>query len=439
MLVEALVRAGLVEAKTYQEQHNPPSYAKRSGDRGYFICLWYDNLLATFKNPQDRDDFACQIQAVCAENKCEWKHFDKWNLNKIGPATVKKPVYLGMEFCTTQNKRSRDDGETIFDTAVKQLAWRHDMSRRARWADTQSMHGRSFPRMIARCVGIILWDATINGRSFHQDSAAIDMLRAAASRVSELKKTCKKPHASYGWDLAPHTEWPSETVSYLKQRVDEIMISKRWIFRSEVTTSHTVCAASDASGKIGYGVVYWTEDGRCMELERGKWCRIRNMSEAHIFLKEFHAATRAVELLAASNPGCRILLAVDNTAVCGAMKVRYSSNREGCKYLSRIETSLDKHGCILEIVPVRSADNGADAPSRDKPLDLEVAAKCRLVMEENQRGHGRLGERTSQRVKFTGGLRHEEPDDDEEEDTDAAVGECVVIDVDGCDEVYDHA
>ena len=50
----------------------------------------------------------------------------------------------------------------------------------------------------------------------------------------------------------------------------------------------------------------------------------------HIFLKEFYAVVRAVETLTAKHRGKLIVLAVDNTAVIGALRAMYSSNKHAC-------------------------------------------------------------------------------------------------------------
>ena len=87
---------------------------------------------------------------------------------------------------------------------------------------------------------------------------------------------------------------------------------------------------------------------------------------------------------------------------------------------------------MLDIAPVVSADNGADAPSRNKPLDLVAAARCLQVMKDHQQGHGRAADRTLRKIEFTGGLRHKDASDDEDD------VECELMDLGITEQVYDE-
>ena len=71
----------------------------------------------------------------------------------------------------------------------------------------------------------------------------------------------------------------------------------------------TVYAASDASGKLGYGVVEWTDESICHEVEKRMWKTLPPLQPMHIFLKEFYAVVRAVETLTAKHRGKLIVLA----------------------------------------------------------------------------------------------------------------------------------
>ena len=100
-------------------------------------------------------------------------------------------------------------------------------------------------------------------------------------------------------------------------------------------------AASDASGKLGYGVVEWTDESICHEVEKRMWKTLPPLQPMHIFLKEFYAVVRAVETLTAKHRGKLIVLAVDNTAVIGALRAMYSSNKHACDYIKRIDEQFN--------------------------------------------------------------------------------------------------
>ena len=189
-------------------------------------------------------------------------------------------------------------------------------------------------------------------------------------------------------------------------------------------------AASDASGKLGYGVVEWTDESICHEVEKRMWKTLPPLQPMHIFLKEFYAVVRAVETLTAKHRGKLIVLAVDNTAVIGALRAMYSSNKHACDYIKRIDEQLLKTGSQLRIVPVQSLDNAADCSSRNKRVSATVAEKCLAIMKNHEYGAGRYGQKTSQSIRFTGKLRHADADDDVEEPIE-------LLECDGLTDVYE--
>jgi hypothetical protein len=107
---------------------------------------------------------------------------------------------------------------------------------------------------------------------------------------------------------------------------------------------------------------------------------------AHIYLKELWACVHVVETILQSHRNVHILLGVDNTAVVGAVRARYSSNTHGLELIKRLHQLLLARESTLDVVPLRSEDNAADAPSRGLPMNAEVRARCMSVITRFQEG-----------------------------------------------------
>ena len=403
LVLEACFRCSIVKPEDF-EAPNPPAYINIPGV--CFIVIWYDNLLATFESPVLRDQFLAAIKDVCGPQaggfNCDWKHINAYNMGNIGKNSLPKnmPKYLGMEFATQPIKRMAEDAGP-----TKEIVWRHEEERTGRWADIDKMHTLSPPRMLARAVGIILWDATIANRKFFAESTVIEALRRAGGVARKARR--------FGWDATPSQHWDQDEIDMLKDRVKELVVQNPWRARdAEARITHKVYAASDASGKIGWGVVVWV-NGVCRVLSSGLWANNEKMTEAHIYLKEFLALTVAVERLCETHCSAELMILVDNTAVIGSVQCMYSSNTEGCAYVQRIDKALRAAGNKLSVVAVQSEDNPADAPSRQRGLDAAIIARSLKIFREYECGAGKNTVRHKPGPAFTGEIRHPVPEDDE--------------------------
>ena len=181
--------------------------------------------------------------------------------------------------------------------------------------------------------------------------------------------------------------------------------------------------ASDACGaakstkttegkRAGYGYVIWSGDSvdttvSCLQQQFFPDA----LADAHIYILEMYAALKCIEQVSSTHRECLIRLAEDNTAVVGSLRNGYSHNAAGNELIQRIYATLENSGCRLEIVPIPSAANAADAPSRGLPYCMIADAKCKEALVAQTLGMGR-----SSRVDVKSfssvceNLRHEEPD-----------------------------
>jgi hypothetical protein len=382
MILESCFRAKILQPEEFQGLANPPAFIRRDG---LFIALWIDKIIVACDCSETRDLLHDKLIEVTGDSakgyNCTWKNLTRWNLNQIGPNSNKKPNYLGIEFCMKEKKRLRDE------TSAKTLHWRHVPERTKRWADFGCHADHCTPRVVARGVGVILWDATMSLRSFCHEDAMISMLRLAGAEVRQQAQPNPQTPGDRqrGWDKL----WCPDNFAALQARVKDIVDTNAWRCdqRPVETTSH-LFAASDASGDIGFGSMFWNGD-KPIVLQRGMWRDHPKMISSHIYIKEFFAACLAVEELCRRYQHTKIYLGVDNTAVSAGLRCGYSTNKIGNEFIARVEAALLSSQNCLEIVALRSDDNAADCPSRNKPLDANVCSRCRSIIEDWLTGKGR--------------------------------------------------
>jgi hypothetical protein len=407
ILLEAASRAKLINPRDYQELENPPSMIKM---RGGAVTVWYDNVLGMFQDPNSRDRFYEELTALCAEAQLNviWKNLRKFNRNDMPESREKKakeaataeerdelalPEYLGLMIANAQSKRHADG-----DSA--KLKWKHHPDRLARWTDLTSSSTYKTLRDIARSVGCILWDAVISLRPLCDESKPLELLSKAGKAVQKCN-----------WDATLAGVVSEEEVEYLRSRLDIIVNASTYHTVRLQTGASVINCASDACTE-GFGYVVW--DGTTVDTNISQLRQIKfpeRLSTAHIFLKEMYAAMQCIEAIARSHHGVRIRLAEDNTAVLWSLRNGYSHNRHANIMIQRIHRTLEQSNCTLDVFPVPSACNAADAPSRNKPYDETADAACRKVLDDFAKSLGRIAVSDKNGPAFNGRLRHEEPDD----------------------------
>ena len=348
--------------------------------------------------------FKQRLIEVCeeAEFNIKLKNLDCYNMAKCGEEREELPVFLGMQFSTTKRDRA----------GKQHVQWRHDPSRLPRWHDLQEFPPMLSYRTVARAVGVLLWDATISARPLYEEELAIGLLIHAAAGV--LRARAKKiPKA---WDAPVEGAWKEKRPALLaiQARIDAIIKNNPWIRLLDAPlTSTVVRVASDACGGTketpsGWGFIIMNEIVPDIVRLGGFPA---DLKEAHIYIKEMYACCRAVEHTCTIARNAKIEIGIDNTAVVGALRGRYSSNQIANDFIKRIDVALRQADCTLEVIPLRSEDNPADAPSRGKFVDVEVRNICLAVFDKFAKGLARVEPPTREPPPvFNGGLRHEDHD-----------------------------
>ena len=406
MLIEAAIRGKLVDPKDFEDLENPPSILKM---RGGSAVVWYDNVLGAFQDADCRDTFYRELKAVCEDLHVEWKNVRTYNRKDMAESRATNapdgtplkedeesplPEYLGLEFANAVGKRQRDDPTTA------KMKWRHRPSSLAKWKDLTTTENYKTPRAVARAVGVILWDATIALRPLCEESRALELMSKVGKTIRNNK-----------WDEPLENCITQEDVKFLRDRIHDI--SHNNVFRTiDLHTPPTVVlCASDASNE-GYGFVVWK--GGVVEKTHSALSQMqfpKNLESAHIYIKEMYAAMQCIERTTLAFPHSTVRLAEDNSAVVWALRNGYSHNKISNEYIQRIHRCLSHTGCKLQVVPVPSKCNAADAPSRGWAYNVDVDAACREILEAFDAGLGKVKQTRAPAPFFTGGIRHEEPAD----------------------------
>lgn len=186
----------------------------------------------------------------------------------------------------------------------------------------------------------------------------------------------------------------------LKPSTDEPLPRRALIERREY--GHVI--ASDASNKgWGFTVYRLNEDGsrRLIHEARGIY---EPTDKRHIFYKELDAALRSVEWARSAAIGS-YALAVDNTAVCWALK--HGASRSAAA-MSMIERSSLAEAPIADIIAVASEDNPADPASRGVPYCTKRGELLFVALQWYHRGIRWASRRNAH--DGSDAIRHEEPD-----------------------------
>ena len=421
ILLEAATRAGLLDPKDYRNIPNPPSMIKM---RGGVATVWYDNVIGMFTNAVSRDRFYEKLEELCSKDQLNatWKNLRKWNRKDMPESHDKKfdeavtkeekakfelPSYLGLRLANASTVRKRSE-----DASAK-MKWKHEPDRLSRWKDLTATESYQSLRQIARAVGCLLWDAVISLRPLCDETRALSTLSMAGKAVRNAD-----------WDAPISTSGiSSDDIEFLRSRIDQIVSNNIFHTITKVPGSAVIECASDACGcgidkkgdvvqAAGYGYVIWKEgavDIAASQLQQELFPE--KLSQAHIYILEMYAALQCIKRAASLNPNGTIRLAEDNTAVLSSLRNGFSHNHVANEMIQRVYRCLEQSGCRLEVIPVPSAANAADAPSRGAPYSWEVDELCRATIATYISGMGRVGEGTKMAPDFSGGLRHEEPDD----------------------------
>lgn len=366
-----------------QDAANPPPYVvlEHDGKRvGVLACL-YDNILIFCTHRPLAEQWHARVlrnMALFNATLKEWRHV-KWedmaasdiSILKSGPST--NVVHLGAQYAYIKSRRRC------------RLAWRHPPEKAQKMvARAEQLTKTPSPADVAQVVGYILWDAALRGVPLADREDAIDVLKRVARYVHH-DPTKPKWHTP-GYELS---ERDRET---LKNRMEPIRVNEWCTLRSlKRTSQRRVLAASDASSEA----LGWCILSSAGGVEMYDW--IEGDLDDIMFIREMRAAELALRTAMTEHERrpIDIYLCIDATAVVGALRVGYSTNKQGNMILRRINSYRREYGADVFIVPIRGLDNAADCPSHYRQPSqervrrtLEVLADFMLGMIRSRKPEG---------------------------------------------------
>lgn len=307
---------------------------------------------------------------------------------EVDPPAERSMIHLGLELGLNEKGR---------------LVWRHDCKKVEGWRENIILpETLSFPlRLIARIIGIALWDNTIRMRRL-----------LAIAPLLRLASTVGKAAHSTSWDS--RLEISQSDRDLLANAMQDILCNSLASVNDRERVTGKIYCCSDASDHR-WGALELLLSGRYQNPVSKAFTP--NLAAQHIFIKEFYAAIWCLKYMYSKyGDNFEYVIVTDNTAVAACLRRGYSSSQYCCNLLMELPPAvLDR----LTVVTVKSADNPADAPSRDgiptvkKHLKrwLEVVKKCEEEIQRFESGRGKNYdvEATHNRPAY-GGVRHAEKD-----------------------------
>jgi hypothetical protein len=155
-------------------------------------------------------------------------------------------------------------------------------------------------------------------------------------------------------------------------------------------------------------------------IERGKdWDP--GLATMHIFVKETIAACWSIQAALSRYHGpLTIHIGIDNSAALASIKHLYSSNRTVVPFLLKIHELLKNRRSVVLPYGLRSEDNAADEPSRDKKVSKSKFDWCLQVLYCAIAGH-RITNTPDRSPDFEGKIRHTSCKLDDSEITDGVI------------------
>jgi hypothetical protein len=328
---------------------HPPQFVPivQGGVRVGLLSVLYDNVLIVTNSLDLTEKWTRRWKRNCEKFHVQLKHLTTTVQPNVRHKAHLPAEHLGLAIgCEKYHGRWR-------------FVWRHSSEKAERWAPLVSEVVKRHALDVAKCVGVLLWDATVRLAPLCEQEFSIEILRKTAKAVAKEAK---------GWK-ATIVDLSMEEVTHLQEEIG-IVLSKiravRWMYReSREGSGGMQFAASDASDEALGGLLlhdgYVGSDGN-------DWFAIPIQPTEIIFLRELQAAEitiRRVLLTAATIPRT-LALVVDNTAAVHCLRRFYSNSAEGRKILRRILAYLTEFGVELVPIPIRGKDNIADLPSHLK-------------------------------------------------------------------------
>lgn len=402
-----------------EKETTPPRFLTRTVDgKTVAICfLLYDNILVATLSQDD---------AVCFHKKFE-KQLKHHSVVAKSLETFTETDLVGVSWAEIPNtadpeglEQKRRRTEPAADPPPRRqmihlglelglsdngsLRWRHDTKKVDGWRENVVLpYTLSLPlRLMARVIGIALWDNTVRMRRLLD----IAPLLRLASEIGKHAHTSPQ-HWESTLDIS------QENWDLLASTIQNILCNPIASANERIPATGRIYGCSDASDHR-WGALELVLPGYRNPVSRAF---TPYLSTQHIFIKEFYAAIWCLKFLHEKyGANFEYVIITDNTAVAACLRRGYSSSQYCCNLLMELPPGmLDR----LTVVTVKSADNPADAPSRDgipvvkKHLKrwLEVVKRCEEEIKRFESGRGKNYDvaATHNRPVY-GGVRHEEKD-----------------------------
>jgi hypothetical protein len=357
----------------------PPTFVTlkdAAGQEVGFLALYYDNYIVVSNNHQVARAMNERIKKNAKLFNIALKEHAIHARSELMGATP--PTFLGIELGL---QRTRD--------GVFAVRWRIK-NRMIRTLD----QGVFPAREVARVIGKLLYSRLISLEPLgtHESTRQVLSLLARVSREA-WAQTWNSARITITDEEAAHLRVETERAS-----------GDNWHGTPPIPRK-VAYVATDASCN-GWGFVI-LEAGTVL-FDSGRLLFPTSLTDDHIFIKELHAAIQGIRHVAISSPDVeQVVVVVDNTAVAGVLRRRYSTNTKANLMLKDLQMRI-------RIVTVPSEANVADSPSRGSPIDSKRTNATWLAIVGDSEGC-RIGLQTHPHPNYPSGksLRHAEPDDDE--------------------------
>lgn len=365
-----------------------PLFARVLNDKGDsvgFVTIYYDNYVALLTCPRTAESLSHRIRRNAEYFSVVLKEHKLWTKKEMcldrNPDKA-LPTFLGIEMALC-SKRNRDG------SCKYVLQWRQKIKD----ATLPHLATSVTPRECARVVGMVLYSRLLT-------LAPLGLQESTRGILQLLRRVSIE-----AW----RTSWSSEIIQLSEKERHDIreewacMTSRGWIEKTP-PPSRVAYACTDACDK-GWAALVLSSEGKVIHCTGMKEFP-SDMKDDHIYLKELYACLEGIRLAQLSMPGCDgVVVVVDNTAVAGTLRRRYSSNHKANSMLANLT-------CKVHVITVPSDANAADDPSRGSEVQerrLQDTWKA-IVMDKVGQKNGQAQRHPNHQE---GGIRHLEGEDDD--------------------------
>lgn len=357
----------------------PPRWLELKG--GGFITVYLDNIIAVGNEGMIREMFGkiAPLSQEEMDSNCNRVPLFKEMFN----VEIKEAFFRSSEEWQTspisvlgvEVRRPLVDG----DKGRFRLQWRAVQTKIDTWKErweALNKQAKVSHRDVARICGRLLWMQSLSLRPLSRIHDVIKVLRHNAKcKGSASWDACFVLGEEFQQLLIPHVE---------------SMLKNDWIDRVKVSVKRRtqLWVASDACDD-GWGWVQLFSDGSFNNPRMGTYEKAAK--DWHIFIKEYLVAKLAIQQLIEARPeserfNLQICIAIDNSAAAQVIRNMYTANEFLQSHVEALNELVAKYDVDIRVINVRSKDNCADAPSRGKSVDAEIAKTTVEVMSEGMKG-----------------------------------------------------